>query len=74
MARAPSTVELVGTHEIASRLGLAHPESVHAWRSRYADFPEPIARLRIGFVWRWADVESWAKKTGKGHFRKGGKR
>jgi hypothetical protein len=66
-------VELVGTHEIASRLGLARPEAVHAWRYRYEDFPAPIARLSIGFIWAWPEVESWARRTGKGPFRKGGK-
>ncbi|MHB1518485.1 MAG: hypothetical protein ACYCVN_02740 [Acidimicrobiales bacterium] len=58
--------ELVGSHEIADRLGLAHPESVHSWRRRYDDFPEPLARLRIGYVWNWADIEVWAQRSGRG--------
>jgi predicted DNA-binding transcriptional regulator AlpA len=63
MAQRRSAVELVGSREIADRLGLAQPESVHTWRRRYKDFPAPVARLGIGFVWRWADVEAWADKT-----------
>jgi len=55
--------ELVGTHEIAGRLGLSHPESVHSWRHRYEDFPNP---LRIGYVWAWSDVEAWARTAGRG--------
>ena len=38
---------------------------VYSWRRRHADFPAPIARLRIGFVWSWPDVERWARKTGR---------
>jgi hypothetical protein len=57
--------ELVGTAEIAERLRVRSPELVHAWRRRHPDFPEPVARLRIGFVWHWPDVERWARQTGR---------
>jgi predicted DNA-binding transcriptional regulator AlpA len=66
--------ELVGTREIAERLGLAHPESVHAWRRRHPDFPEPVARLGIGLVWLWAEVREWASKTGRPIVSKGERR
>ncbi len=56
---------LVGTAEIAERLGVASPEAVYQWKRRYPDFPSPVARLRIGFVWNWPDVERWARKTGR---------
>ncbi len=56
---------LVGSHEIAERLGLGSAEAVYSWRRRHADFPAPIARLRIGYVWNWPDVEKWARKTGR---------
>jgi len=56
---------LVGTAEIAGRFGLAQPETVHAWRRRHTDFPAPIARLKIGFVWYWPDVERWARTNGR---------
>lgn len=57
--------QLVGTAEIAERLGVTHPESIHNWRRRYDDFPEPVASLRIGLVWNWPDVERWARATGR---------
>lgn len=57
--------DLVGSAEIADRLGLAHAESVHTWRHRYADFPEPVARLSQTLVWAWSDVEAWARRTGR---------
>lgn len=57
--------QLVGTAEIAQRLNIAHPETIHSWRHRYDDFPEPVAKLSIGMVWNWPDVRAWAKKHGK---------
>lgn len=56
---------LVGTAEIAERLGIKHPETVHDWRRRYEDFPEPISQLRMGYVWNWPEVERWARVTGR---------
>ncbi|MDQ1423674.1 MAG: prophage regulatory protein [Acidimicrobiaceae bacterium] len=56
---------LVGTAEIAERLNLSHAETVHNWRHRYADFPEPVAKLRQALVWNWPDVEAWARRTGR---------
>lgn len=67
-------VDLVGSREIAERIGLAHPEGVHTWRQRHADFPAPLARLAIGYVWDWSDIESWAVRTGRLNGRKGAKR
>jgi hypothetical protein len=40
-------------------------ELIHDWRRRYPDFPKPVARLAIGYVWAWPDVEHWARKTGR---------
>jgi chromosome partitioning protein len=65
MGRRVDVDELVGATEIAERIGLAHPENVHSWRRRYEDFPEPVAVLRQGMVWCWADVKRWAKRTGR---------
>jgi hypothetical protein len=57
--------KLVGATEIAERLRLAQSQTVHSWRHRYPDFPEPVARLKQALVWYWPDVERWAKKTGR---------
>lgn len=61
--------DLVGTAEIADRLGVAMPEVVHSWRYRYREtdhpFPEPVAKLRQALVWAWPDVEKWARYTGR---------
>lgn len=65
MTRKVSVSDLVGTAEIAQRLGARNAELVHDWRRRYPDFPSPVARLKIGFVWAWPDVEAWARRTGR---------
>jgi hypothetical protein len=57
--------QLVGTFEIAERLGLADQHTVHSWRQRYDDFPKPVAELRQAFIWLWSDVEKWARRTGR---------
>lgn len=57
--------ELVGTSEIAARLGVSRPQVVHDWRRRYADFPTPIAVVSSVHVWSWPDVQRWAKRTGR---------
>jgi len=28
-------------------------------------FPEPVARLAAGPVWRTADIEAWGRETGR---------
>lgn len=56
---------LVGAAEIAERLNLSHPQSVHTLRRRHPEFPDPVAMLSVMFVWHWPDVERWAKDTGR---------
>ena len=65
MGRKVDVNDLVGAAEIAERLGLSHPQSVHGWRRRYPDFPQPIAHLKTALVWNWPDVERWARRTGR---------
>lgn len=55
--------DLVGTCEIAKRIGCAFPNIVHQWRRRHKDFPKPIATLSMGNIWDWKEVEDWAVKT-----------
>jgi hypothetical protein len=56
---------LVGTQEIADRIGVAHRQTVITWSKRYDDFPTPLLRLNKAWVWDWLDIEAWAKKTGR---------
>ena len=34
-------------------------------RSRYPDFPEPVATLKAGLVWAWPDVEKFRTRRGE---------
>ena len=65
MPKQVNVEDLVGAAEIADRLGLAQSQTVHSWRRRYEDFPEPIAHLRTALIWSWPDVERWARRTGR---------
>src|SRR5712691_10056446 len=53
--------ELVGIHEIAALAHVSRP-AVTNWRSRFADFPRPIAELRAGPVFRRDQVLEWLKR------------
>lgn len=65
MGRIVDSDELVGTAEIATRLGVGRPQVVHDWRRRHPDFPEPIATLSHFHIWTWPDVAAWAEATGR---------
>ena len=65
MGRRVDVDELVGASEIAARLKVSHVETVHNWRRRYPDFPEPVAKLERALIWYWPDVEKWARSTGR---------
>lgn len=64
MARRYVAEDLVGVTEIAAKLGVG-TSVVHDWRRRHESFPLPVLRLRMGLVWSWAEVERWARKTGR---------
>ena len=51
---------LVGTHEIAERLGFPRIQRVHDWMRNDPSFPKPVARVTGIWIWYWPDVEEWA--------------
>jgi hypothetical protein len=57
--------DIVSASEIADRLGVKQRSVVHDWRRRHTDFPQPIARVKLGHLWAWPDVERWARRTGR---------
>ena len=57
--------DIVGAHEIATRLKGAHTSIVHVWRLRHKDFPKPMRILQAGMLWDWKEVEAWARKTNR---------
>jgi hypothetical protein len=65
MGRKVDVEELVGTSEIAERLGISHAETVLNWRERHESFPVPVAKVGRAHIWAWPDVERWARETGR---------
>ena len=45
-------------------LGGISRQRVHELAAR-PDFPQPVARLSAGMIWRRADVEDWMRRTGR---------
>lgn len=61
--------QLVGASDIKERLGFPRVQDVHGWRKRDATFPEPVAQIGGGtiyriMVWYWPEVAAWAKRKG----------
>lgn len=55
--------ELVTRAELARRLGVSG-ERVRQLAER-PHFPAPLGRVGQALVWRWADIEQWAKQRGR---------
>lgn len=64
MGRKVDLDDLAGAAELARLLGV-HTQTVHLWRRRHPDFPEPVLQLQQAMLWLWPDVESWARRTGR---------
>lgn len=56
-------MDLVSTVEIAAMLDLSRQRVDQL--TRIEGFPEPVAELAIGRIWRRVDVEAWARATGR---------
>ncbi len=61
--RVDQRTELVVQLDIAKRLGVTK-QRVAQLVTR-DDFPSPLGVLGRSTVWRWGDVERWAKSTGR---------
>lgn len=59
--------QLVGSAEIADRLGLKRGQHVHWFRQHDSTFPAAVARIGAAavFIWSWPDIEAWARRTGR---------
>ncbi|GAC1439368.1 MAG: hypothetical protein NVSMB55_00610 [Mycobacteriales bacterium] len=54
-----SDTDLMGTAEIAKLLGVSRQRVLIL--AKQDGFPEPLARLSMGNVWRGSDIRRWAK-------------
>jgi len=56
-------MNLVGLAEIADLLGVSRQRADQL--SREAGFPNPVASLKGGRIWRTEDVEAWLTTSGR---------
>lgn len=60
----PEHPTVVGTKEIASRLGVAR-DTVNTWRQRNTGFPAPSWTIGGRPAWDWEQVKQWAEGRGQ---------
>lgn len=69
MGRRLDVDQLVGSNEIAQRLGFHHPQLVHYYKNHDSAFPHPVLVLgrdrASTHIWYWPDVERWAIRRGR---------
>jgi hypothetical protein len=53
----------MGLTEVAALLGVSRQRAHQL--SKVDGFPEPTAKLSAGLIWLRADVERWARETGR---------
>jgi prophage regulatory protein len=56
--------DFVGVAEIAELFGISR-QRVNRIVQTHPDFPDPVAHLVAGRIWRRADVEEWAIKNSR---------
>lgn len=61
--------QLVGSGEIAERLGLQRVQTVRLWQKSDPSFPQPVAVLGAGtgrrtYIWYGPEVRAWARAQG----------
>lgn len=61
--------ELVGINEIAD-IAKVTRQAVTNWRARFADFPQPVAELKAGPVFKRSQVRAWLRRRGKYRWRR----
>jgi predicted DNA-binding transcriptional regulator AlpA len=55
--------EFVGSGELEQMFGVSR-QRVYQLTSR-RDFPRPVQKLKMGALWRTADVVKWAEERGR---------
>lgn len=60
---APPHPTVVGVADIADRLGVSRA-TVDQWKWR-GRLPQPKWSISGNPAWDWADIEAWARKTGR---------
>ena len=55
---------LMSMKETAALLGVSRQRLAKLLEA-HEDFPEPVATLAVGRIWKQRDVERWARKHGR---------
>ena len=58
------TLDVVGITEIATMGGVSSQAATN-WRSRFPDFPLPIAELASGPIFRRDEAKDWLKRNNR---------
>jgi predicted DNA-binding transcriptional regulator AlpA len=61
--RLDSQTDLVIATDVAKRLGIS-PQRVNVLAAG-PGFPKPLGKLGRSSVWRWSQIERWARDTGR---------
>ena len=56
--------EFVGVHELTFMLGVSRQRVDQL--ARKEGFPEPVAHLKVGRIWRTVDIEAWRERRDAG--------
>jgi predicted DNA-binding transcriptional regulator AlpA len=67
MGRKVDLDDLMDATDVANLIGVTNANVVGVYRRRYDDFPPPVWASRGGRCQLWvrADVEAWARATGR---------
>jgi len=67
MGRTVDLDDLMDATDVANLIGVTNANVVGVYRRRYDDFPPPVWASRGGRCQLWvrADVEAWARATGR---------
>jgi chromosome partitioning protein len=57
-------LEIVAVAEIAEMFGVSK-QVVANWKTRCKDFPEPVANLAMGSIYKKSDIKCWGEKNQK---------
>jgi len=55
---------LISIGDIAKMAGV-DDNTVHHWKYRYKDFPEPVSSPTAGDLYRRGEIKAWLRKTGR---------
>jgi hypothetical protein len=65
MGRKVDLDDLIDTGDVAELLALGSRNVVGVYRGRYPDFPAPVFERGGCRLWLRADIEAWARDTGR---------